>query len=457
MNFFENSMTKQWGRILLFIALVTGFSACNVLDVDNPNNLGEKGLDNPAAVPSMVNGSEATLTRALGAYLAPYSTATDELQWIGSRDAWGRLSNGDLGDPLNEFSDLAYTYVSEARWWADDVIGRIETFREEGELRSGDEVQLARAYLLGAITYVTIADMFNDFVFSDRREASPPIGPENMVNLYDDAIAYIDNGLSISGISQSLKATLTAMRARANYSKVLWTKLHPVDVSNPLVSSSGAASDAQAALDLMGNSDFKYRLELTPDASDLVVGDLSMALQVNSRLEMRVSDEYVIPSEDGTRIAAIGDGNAATSISLNDPVDDIPDPVLNEILMDFTAAVEYADITIVSAREMHLIMAENALANGNTQEFEDHINALRSFNSELGPYDSQDSSQPDALTVLKHSRRVNLFFQGRRLADHYRFDEPSVYWSETSDAMSNAGTFFPIAITEIRANPNLQP
>jgi hypothetical protein len=457
MNFLDRSSTKKWILWLFIAVFVTGLSGCNVLEVDNPNNLGEEGLGNPAAVPSMVNGSEATVTRAIGAYLAPYSTTTDELEWVGSRDAWGRLGAGELDDPLNEFSDLAYTYMSEARWWSDEVISRIETFREAGELRSGDEVQLARAYLYGAIMYVTIADMFDDFVFSDRREASPPIGPDNMVNLYDDAISYIDNGLAISGISQELEATLTALRARANYSKALWGKLNPVNTTDPLVSNSAAASDAADALALMSTADFRHQLVFSPEASNLVVGDLSMALQVNSRLEMRVADEYAIPNEEGNQIAKIDDGNAATSISLNDPIDDIPDPVLHDRLVDFTTAEQYADITVVSAREMHLILAEDALANGNSQEFENHINDLRALNSELSSYDYTDSGQPDELTVLKHSRRVNLFFQGRRLADHYRFDEHSTYWEGTSPAASNPGTFFPIAITEIRANPNLNP
>lgn len=448
-------LKKYLSKLLLPGLLVISLGSCDVLEVDNPNNLGEEGLGNPAAVPSMVNGSEATVTRAIGAYLAPYSTTTDELQWIGSRDAWGRLSNGDLDDPLNEFSDLAYTYVAEARWWADEVINRVQGFQDEGTLRSGDENQVARAYLYGAIIYITIADMFDDFVFSDRREAASPIGSSDMDGLYDDAITYINNGLAISSIGEELEATLMALRARAKYSKSVWGKVNPVDTSNPLVSNADAAQDAADALALMPSSDFKFKLLLTPEAGDVVVGDLSMALQVNSRLEMRVADEYVIPSDDGTRIANTGDGDPETSISLNDPVDDIADPVLFRTLVEFTEAEQYADITVVSAREMHLILAEHELANGNTDNFEGHINDLRALDPELSAYDNLNLTHPDELTLLKHSRRVNLFFQGRRLVDHYRFDEPSVYWENNSDAASNPGTFFPIAITEVRANPNL--
>lgn len=454
----NNTSTCKKLPLVIWVTVTLLFTGCDILEVNNPNDLAEEELGDPAAVQSMVNGSEASVTRAIGAYLAPYSTATDELTWVGSRDAWGRLNQGDLDDPLNEFSDLAYTYVSEARWWSDEVINRIEEFRDNGELRAGDEVQLARAYLYGAIIQITIADMFDDFVFSENSsDPQPPIESENMEGLYDTAIGYINDGLSISGIGDELRATLLGLRARAKYSKEVWAKVNPagqVDTDSPLVSNDEAAADAEAALDLM-SGDFKEKLVLTPDASDLVVGDLSLALQVNSRLEMRVSDAYVIPSEDNNQIANIGDGDPSTSISIQDPVDEIADPVLNDILVDFVSSGQYADITAVSQREMYLILAENALANSNETEFQSHINDLRALDSELSEYDAANPNHPEALELLKHSRRVNLFFQGRRLADHYRFDDPAFEWLNSSPAVQTPGTFFPIAITEVRANPNL--
>ena len=58
--------------------------------------------------------------------------------------------------------------------------------------------------------------------------------------------------------------------------------------------------------------------------------------------------------------------------------------------------------------------------------------------------------------LLLYSRRVNLFLQGRRLSDHYRFASPSEYWISTSIATTAPGEFFPITISEIQANPNIQ-
>lgn len=57
--------------------------------------------------------------------------------------------------------------------------------------------------------------------------------------------------------------------------------------------------------------------------------------------------------------------------------------------------------------------------------------------------------------LLEHSRRVNLFLQGRRISDHYRFASPSEYWISSSPAVNSPGSFLPITISEIQANENI--
>ena len=55
-------------RLLAIPVLVAGllFAGCDLLDVDNPNNLVEEDLSNPAAAIAMANGAEASVTRAIG-------------------------------------------------------------------------------------------------------------------------------------------------------------------------------------------------------------------------------------------------------------------------------------------------------------------------------------------------------------------------------------------------------
>lgn len=429
-------------------ALIQGCD--DLLDAENPNSLVEGDLSNPAAAGPMANGSLSIVTRALTNIYAPYSTASDELTWIGSRDAWNQLQVGNIGDPGNEFTDAAFFFVGESRWWADEVIRRLEEFRADGALIN--DTDLARAYFYASIIYVTIGDMFDEFAKSDKRESGAIIGNAEMNSFYTDAIAYLTEARAI-GVTGNLAMNVTGMLARAHHGLGVWNKLNPVNTGDPLVNVAAAVTEAQAAIALM-DPDYKFKLELSgslPGINSSTDGNgLPMPQQVNDRLEMRLSDEYVI-STDGKVPDAIDDGDPATTISLMDPIDNIPDPALYTAVVEFTSDQRFADMTIFSAREMHLILAEAALAGGDVAGFTTNINNLRALDG-LTDF----SGQMDETELLLHSRRVNLFLQGRRLADHYRFDDDAVDWVSASDAVGSPGTFFPITIAEIRANSNLQ-
>ncbi len=450
MKIFINSVLKYTGQ-LCFLFLFAGLvSSCDdLLDTNNPNTLLEEDLSNPAATVPMVNGSEAVVTRAVGNILAPYAVAADELTWVGSRDAWQQLQFGNLSNPNNEFTDAAFFYVAEARWWADEVISRVEVFQSEGNLLEGGEVALARAYLYGAVIYVTVADMFDDFVVTSfKEEAGMPVGPDKMGNLYDTAIDYLNKAKATSGLSDDLQMAITGMLARAHFTKAVWAKVNPVNTGDPLVSDASADQFATEALTLM-SGDARYRLVTNPTTPDVTDG-LDIGGEVNDRLEMRISNTYIIPDDNGTKPAALGDGDPSTTVSLLDLIDGIAHPKVFADVVEFTNDNEFPDYTMVSEREMYLILAESALANNNMDGFTEQINNLRGLDG-LTAY----SGQVDAVDLLNQSRQVNLFLQGRRIADHYRFNDPAPDWKDNTDAISNPGTFFPITITEIRANPNI--
>lgn len=429
----------------IFTLMITALLALGCsLEADNPNNLLEQDLEIRAFSP-MVNGLEGVLVRAYGNILAPYSVASDEMIWIGSRDAWQQLNFGNLTNPNNEFVDAAYFYVSEARYWADDVIERGEEFSTSSTFTSANETDLVRAYIYGATIYIVIADMFDDFVIgSSKTEGSPPVGPSNMSSLYDTAIGYLNKAVNLNaGYTGELKALL----ARAHFSKALWGKVNPVNTNSPLINSSEAVQNAKEALASLSD-DFSFNL-ITSGSAPETIGGLDIAGEVNDRLEMRLSDTYVF-STDSKRPDAINDGDPETTVSLNDPIDNIPDPALFKNVANFTIPGLYPEYPIVTGREMYLIIAEVALASQDTDEFSSAINKVRALDG-LTPY----TNQINAVELLEHSRRVNLFLQGRRIADHYRFSHPSEYWTTTSAASNSPGTFLPITISEIQSNPEI--
>jgi hypothetical protein len=432
--------SRAWRGPVLVLSVVAGLTGCkDILDVENPNNLLEENLGDPAAARPMVNGASATLARGIGAMLGPYATVTDEAAWAGSRDAWRELDQGNLADPRNEFTDDAFRYISQGRWTADEAVRRLEAFDQEKKLT--DRPQLARAYLFAAIAYTTVGDMFDDFVISDRRDAGKPIGEANMAQMYDRAIQYADKGIKVAQETKSadFETALLAMRARAKHAKGVWAKLNPAGKvpANPLVSDAGAVADAKAVLGRVGMSDYKFHLNLSND--DLAyAGEASLAYNLFQRGELGIGSAF---GKVTTR---------AIQVNLKDPIEKVADPVVAAELARLQKAEIYQPIVAVSAREIHLILAEDALARGDEAEFTKHVNHVRAMDK-LTPY----SGQIPAVDMLQHARRVNLFLQGRRLADMYRFGVRSPEWqvNPPSTAAKTPGTFFPVTCIEVRSHP----
>ena len=67
------------------------------------------------------------------------------------------------------------------------------------------------------------------------------------------------------------------------------------------------------------------------------------------------------------------------------------------------------------------------------------------------------AGMPTAQNLLIYERQVNLYLQGHRLNDMYRFGIESDRWEASSTAASAPGTFFPITKAEIDANCYINP
>ena len=432
---------------LAMAALAVATMSCSVFDTDvtNPNAVSEDALDAAASAPPLVNGLAASVTRALTGVYGPYSVGSDELTWVGSREHWGLLDAGDVSWPLNEYIDTSFPFASEARWLSNYTIDKLEAFDEAGTLR--DRSGLVRSYIYGAVIYITIGDMYDDFVLaSDRTQPAPPVGAENMAVMYDSAIAFLDRATPIAqtlAANNPLRAQVLGLRARAKHAKAVWSMLKPARATpaSPFVNNAGASADAAAALALMpGNFMFKL-LPVTGGGASI-----SMASEMNSRQEIRAGDVYVNPA-DPNRPTTVALGIAG--IKLRDPVTNQPDPVLARTIDECcrVASTTLTPFTIVSAKEMHLILAEAALAQNNATEFRTRINAARSLEA-LAPW---DGTAPAARDMLVYMRQVHMFLQGRRLHDMYRFGIKDAKWLPSNIAAKKA-CFFPIPAIERRTN-----
>ena len=411
------------------ISLLLGFTliGCD-LDVDNPNSLLEGDLQDPSAAAALANGAWNASLRGITYMMMPHAVATDESVWIGSRDAWYQIDKGGMTNVYNEFVDQAWPYISEARWMSDKAVSILEGLG--ADLPNNQDLVLA--YLSGAMVRVYIADMFEDFVYSDKTEAGVPVGAANMSQLYDEALALLGKASSIATGDNAVK--VLSLVARARHAKAVWGKVNPVNTASPYVSA--GASEAAAAAAMM-SADWKWRMNF----SSSTVSNY-MAGQINDRQEMDLFQNALVET------ATPGAGGDPQP---NDPVTGLPDSRMTAIATEFRAGgggTSWTPVTITSLREMHLIIAESKKAGGDDAGCLAELNALRTFDS-LDPY----PSGTDAGTALQHERRANLFLQSRRLSDMYRFNLTSTVWDAVEK--SPAGSFFPITISEIRSNPNI--
>jgi hypothetical protein len=421
-------------------------SGCNdLLEVDNPNNVNAEELVNAASATNQVNGTLAALTRGANQLVGHVASASDEIAWTGSLDGMDRLNRGFVRDPYNEFLIDATTGMSTARFMANRTIKQLEDFKAKNTLI--DPNQLALANLYAAVTYDYLANSYDDFVIaSSEREAGPSVGAAKMVTLYDSVDAAATRGLAVATASSTiLRGQLTAMKARAKFDRAIWQKLNPSGKApaDPLVGDQGAADDATAALALLGADN---RLNLTV-VSGMSYGNCFLPSCFNSRGEIGFN-------------ASVGTYNRTSkvlTVALQDPITKQPDPALTALMNEFVNAPNNGSFTslgVTGSRDMRLIIAEVALAKNDLTTFATQINALRALNN-LAPWSATAAGMPTAREILVHERRVNLFLQGRRLNDMYRFGITKAGWSTTSDAATCPGSEFPITDNERQANPNV--
>lgn len=434
-------MIKSTGTML---AASLTLSACGLLDVNNPNNLVEESINRPAAATAVVNGAQSLVAGGIGVIWTPVEVVGDNFTWIGSRDAWGSLDQGFISDPSNEWSDGAYPGISQARWMADKAVAILETNVAED---ASFAPELARAHLYAGMVYMVIGETMNDFTLSDKRESGPPVGPDQMYTMLDQAITHLD--AAVSGGDADVKLDAMAVRARAKQSRAIWDKVHPSpNTGDPLARSPGAVADAQAVLTAVGGGDWTYDLHYSASTNANYSDGFANNIvgEVNSRKETQVDRSLV----------AFTAANDIDHITILDPIDNIVDPAFVVRLNIFkggdwaTAHDQYAPNSIATSRLMHLIIAEDALANGDNATFTSEINAIRAQDG-LTPY----SGQVPAIDLLRHMRRMNTFAMGLRLPDMYRFGAQAAEWTSVSDAVKSPGTLLPITLVEVRANCHL--
>ncbi|HEY5417929.1 MAG TPA: RagB/SusD family nutrient uptake outer membrane protein, partial [Gemmatimonadaceae bacterium] len=212
--------------------------------------------------------------------------------------------------------------------------------------------------------------------------------------------------------------------------------------ADPLVNDAQATADAVAALAAMsGDYHFDFLVDNTNSGDDASGG---VGFEMNSRVE----------HTPDSSLATIDPTNKKpTAIIAKDPVTGAVDATAVKIMNRFIAPedINHPPMTVVSKREMYLIIAEAALAAGNTADFDTNINLLRAMDGKA----AYTGAGPTRLQLLQWERKVNLVFQGRRLLDMYRFGLQDPRWVSSSVARQKPGCLLPIPLIEREANKDI--
>ena len=70
-------------RVLALVGAITLAGCDGLLEVDNPNNVGEGDMQKPGSVAALVNGAPATTAEAYTTITRAHVTRTDEYDWAG--------------------------------------------------------------------------------------------------------------------------------------------------------------------------------------------------------------------------------------------------------------------------------------------------------------------------------------------------------------------------------------
>ncbi|MDE3014342.1 MAG: hypothetical protein OXU33_09750 [Gemmatimonadota bacterium] len=435
-------MIKKIKAPVLAVAAVFTLTGCDLLDVDNPNSLVEEDIQREAAANGVANGSLRLASTAIADVWEGPAVVSDELYWTGSRDAWGQLDAGFIDDPYNEFTDGAFPGFGQAVWMAREAVEVLSGHVANNPGDADFARDLARAQMFRGMVLMVVGESQEDMTFSDKQEDGAPVGPGAMGGILDQAIAELDAAAAaFSSIGEAdLALTATAIRARAKMSRAIWDVLNPSATVGTALAMAAARTDAETVLASVGGSDWKYNLTFSSASASNPMGS-----NVNNRGENQWDESLV----ENTGPGASGRTGV---VNLIDPVTGAPDLAVGTALTQW-GTNQYGPVTIASERLMRLIVAEDALAGGDTGEFETQINAIRDLDGYASNF-VQGGAVSD-VEALTHHRRVNTLFMGLRMQDMYRWGITLAKWDPQSAALTAPGTMLPITIVECRANTTI--
>lgn len=410
-------MTRPFLKAYVIAAAcaVIGLNACD-LGVTNPGPVPDSALDDTAAAGAIVNGMGRSLSKALGYIAYTGGIGAREIVASGTRNValFGisvKQRAGDLDPGLEETNDH-WRFAQQARWIAEDGTRRMRTTMGDSFGKSALAAQ--------ALVHAGFAERL--------------LG-ENM------CVGIIDGGPA-----QSRNVYFT--RAESEFTEAMAIASAAGDVNLERAARAGRASVRVWLNDWGGAS---------ADAQ-LIPAGFSYQAIFSSQEQAQYNRIYWANSNQPDRAHSVvgtfyesyykSTGDPRTPWSTNPA---FPKGTAN-VLWYFQTKYDRTSspINLVTSREMRLLMAEALIRSGDWQAAMSAINSLR---AEVNVPPWQAANVAGAWTALARERGIELWLEGRRLGDLFRWQAAGV--PGTFDDMTGRDMCFPVGISELDTNHNL--
>ena len=400
----------------LFVALIIASSTACDLGVTNPGPVNDSALNNTAADDAIVNGMGRSLSLALGYIAYTGGIISKEIVAAGSNNValFGvslKQRAGLLDPGLQETNDH-WRFAQQARWVAEDGVRR---------MRSTLGADFAKSPLAAqALVHAGFADrLLGENMCTGIIDGGPA---ESRTVYFTHAEAEFTEALTVGAAAGNTNLVNAARAGRASVR--VW-----------LNNWSGAASDA--ALVPAG---FSYKA---------IYSSLEQA-QYN-RIYWANGNQ---PNRSHSVVGTFYESYYKTTNDPRTPWSTNPafPRGTGNVLWYFQTKYDKTSspINLVSSREMRLIIAESLLRTGDWQGAMSLINSLRADVS-VPPWPA--TSIAEAWTALGRERGIELWLEGRRLGDLFRWKADKV--PGTFEDMTGRDTCFPVGVSESDTNHNL--
>lgn len=401
-------------RLSAIVAVLASAAAACDTTVTNPGPVSDDQLDKEVALPAVVNGMTRSLIRALDYIAFTGAGASHEIVPSSNGGPFGltlRQGQGIL-DPATDETNDHWVYAQQARWVAEDGVRRIRATLGD---RFGGSAIAAQA--------LVDVGFANRLLGENMCAAVIDGGPQQPRSIYfDRAAAAFTEAITVAHAAGDAQLELAARAGRA--AARVW-----------MSDWAGAASDAA----LVPRA-FVYQAHYTTVELD----QYNRIFWANANQPYR--NHSVIGTFYETYYQAFADPRTPWK---KDPA--IPNGTIS-VPWYFQAKFTSRDspINLSTGREMRLIIAESLLQGGDWQASLSEINQLR---SSVGVAPWTASSVDETWSVLRRERGIELWLEGRRLGDLFRWNAAG----RPGDATDTIGrhSCFPIGQTELTSNPNL--